>query len=193
MVWARSLSEKPRMTHLRGLGPRNRILGGGSEGGMPPPSILGGADDDVEGIDAFELDPEPPGTLPRLFEGERRDGVAARAAATTAAAAHYTGRGHADSGAHTAAHVPEAAHTDPDADGTAVAATARRLGELDRLGIEQRAVRLHDLGALEAATARVDLDSEPVGRDAVGGGDGRTRHRRFGLVGEVGRDRRHRR
>src|SRR5262249_29465225 len=142
--------------------PRERF----GRGRCSPPSFLGGADDDVEGLHALELDPEPPGTLPRLVEGEGRNGVAARASAATAPATHHTARGHADSGADPAAHAPELSHADPD--GAAVAAPARGLGELDRLGVEERAVRLHDLRALETTAARVDLDAETVGGDAVG-------------------------
>src|SRR5262249_13362567 len=144
--------------------------------------------DDVEGLHAFELDPKPPGTLPRLVEGEGRDGVPARGSAATAAAAHHAAHGHAHAGADTASHAPEAAPADPDADGAAVAAAARRLGELDGLGIEQCAVGLHDLRAFETTATRVDLDAQAVGGDAVGRGYGRAGHRCLGLVGEVGGD-----
>src|SRR5215472_13942489 len=71
---ARSLSEKARMTPLtkrlplkcsrseRGLCPRNRILGGGSEGGRcPPPSVLVG-NEGPKGLEVLAVGLEEPNT-----------------------------------------------------------------------------------------------------------------------------------
>src|SRR5262249_62042217 len=90
----------------------------------------------------------------------------------------HPARGPADSGAAPAPQAPEAAHADPDADGAAVAAPARGLGELDRLSVEERAVRLHDLRALETTAARVDLEAETAGGDAAARVYWRAGHRR---------------
>src|SRR6185369_11118391 len=131
---------------------------------------------DVGGLDAFDLDAHPPGTRACLLEREGGDAVGARGWGTTPP--HHAARGNTDAGAHgaAAARAPEAAHADGDAHRAAPASASAGRGVLDGLGVHEGAVGLHDLRALETTPPRVDLHTETIAHDGVGGGDRSTRH-----------------